>query len=187
MRAGILLIFLIYHCSTWASEASAVDPKLRSALKTAIAEGGSFKDRFHAEVWLMDMSTRLQRFVPEHEQRLELLRLVHMEATRADLKPEWVLAVIEVESAFDRFAISRSGALGLMQIMPFWLDELDMPGANLFHTPLNIRFGCTILAHYLKREKGNLERALARYNGSLGSQKYPNKVFKALRKRWYTQ
>jgi soluble lytic murein transglycosylase-like protein len=161
------------------------DPALRELLRTAIEDSDSFHDRFDAEVWLTDMSERLRRRMPDDAERLELLRLVHREATRAELPPELVLAVIEVESAFDRFAISVVGAQGLMQIMPFWLDEIGHPDDNLFHPPTNLRMGCTILKYYLDMERGDLQRALARYNGSLGRRKYPDKVFTALSERWY--
>ncbi len=163
------------------------DAGLRRALQAAIAQSRSFEDAFEAEVWLLDMSQRLRPFVPDAEERLHLLRLVHQEATRAGLPPELVLAVIEVESRFDRWAISRSGAQGLMQVMPFWLEELDLPDANL-HEPLtNLRLGCTILRYYLDLEKGDLPRALARYNGSLGRTTYSNRVLEALNRRWYRQ
>ena len=130
------------------------------------------------------MSARLERFVPEDEARFELLRLVHAEAQRARLAPELVLAVIDVESRFDRFAISSAGALGLMQVMPFWLKELGRPDDNLFNVQTNLRYGCTILRHYLDREKGNLLPALARYNGSYGRPQYPALVTRALSARW---
>jgi len=110
--------------------------------------------------------------------------MVHSEATRANLPPELVLALIQVESRFDRYAISSAGAQGLMQIMPFWLKEIGHPGDNLFRPSTNLRMGCTILRYYMDKEKGNLTRALARYNGSLGSFRYPNLVFQALRTRW---
>ncbi|NOY62103.1 MAG: lytic transglycosylase domain-containing protein [Gammaproteobacteria bacterium] len=161
------------------------DPILRQLLIDAVNETDSFDNRFHAEVWLMDMSQRLEKTVPQRDKRIELLKTVHQEATRADLPPELVLAVINVESNFDRWAISVSGARGLMQIMPFWLKEIGRPNDNLFHLKTNLRFGCTILRHYLDIEKGNLSRALGRYNGSLGEMKYPNKVFDRLRQRWY--
>ncbi|HEY5790671.1 MAG TPA: transglycosylase SLT domain-containing protein, partial [Gammaproteobacteria bacterium] len=115
---------------------------------------------------------------------VDLLRLVHREARRAGLQPELVLAVIEVESNFDRFAISEAGALGLMQVMPFWLDELDQPDANLFDLRTNLRIGTTILRYYLDRERGELRGALARYNGSVGENWYPDRVFRALNQRW---
>lgn len=161
------------------------DPQLRNLLLAAVEESTSFEDRFDAEVWLTDMSARLTRYMGEPAERLEFLRLVHAEAARADVPAELVLAVIEVESAFDRFAISHAGALGLMQVMPFWLDEIGRPGDNLFEVQTNLRFGCTILKYYLDMEKGNLINALGRYNGSYGRMKYPNKVLKALNRRWY--
>ena len=165
------------------------DPELRSRLIEAIRESTSFNDRFAAEVWLMDMSKRLERRIPDPLARLELLRTVHREATRSELPPELVLAVIQVESAFDRWAISSVGAQGLMQIMPFWLKEIGHPDDNLFHIKTNLRMGCTILRFYLDKEKGNLTRALARYNGSLHIKpnRYANKVFRALRRNWFVR
>jgi soluble lytic murein transglycosylase-like protein len=163
------------------------DDTLRQALIKAINSSDSFADRFDAEVWLTDMSFRLQSRVPDPDERLKILKTVHYEARRAGLDPELVLAVIHTESNFDRFAISSAGAQGLMQIMPFWLDEIGQPDDNLFHITTNIRFGCTILSHYLQRENGNLYRALARYNGSVGQSWYPNRVYNALSSRWYRQ
>ncbi|MDX1512712.1 MAG: lytic transglycosylase domain-containing protein [Gammaproteobacteria bacterium] len=163
------------------------DAELRALLIKAISEADSFEDRFDAEVWLTDMSTRLAAVVADPAERVEILRRVHQEATRARLEPELVLAVIQVESNFDRFAISSAGAQGLMQIMPFWLDEIGRPGDNLFHIRTNLRLGCTILRHYLDKENGHLSRALARYNGSTGQTWYPIRVFKALKTRWYAQ
>lgn len=163
----------------------AVDPQLKYLLKQAIEDSSSFADRFDAQVWLLDMSTRLADTIPDPGKRLSLLKQAHREAKRAGLSPELVLAVIQVESNFDQYAISVTGARGLMQIMPFWLKEIGHPQDNLFEIQTNLRFGCTILKYYLDREKGNLTRALARYNGSLGKKHYPNKVFKALRQRWY--
>ena len=161
------------------------DHELRLMLEKAILEADSFEDRFDAEVWLMDMSRRLQSRVPDDRERLHLLKAIHYEASKAGLAPELVLAVINVESNFDRFAISRVGAQGLMQIMPFWLKEIPEAGDNLFDIRTNLRFGCTILKHYLDRERGDFNRALARYNGSVGKVWYPNRVFDTLRKRWY--
>ncbi|MDX1593894.1 MAG: lytic transglycosylase domain-containing protein [Gammaproteobacteria bacterium] len=158
---------------------------LRELVRAAVAESASFEDRFDAEVWLTDMAGRLDdRAFLSAAERLELLRLAHHEATRTGLRPELVLAVIEVESNFDRFAISEAGALGLMQVMPFWLEELDRPRANLMRMETNLRIGTTILRYYLDMEQGNLRRALARYNGSLGEHWYPDRVFRALNRRW---
>ena len=110
---------------------------------------------------------------------------MHQEAKRANLEPELVLAVIDVESNFDRFAISVAGARGLMQVMPFWLDEIGRPDDNLFHVQTNLRMGCTILRYYLDREDGSLTRGLARYNGSVGKVWYPRRVLKKLNSKWY--
>jgi soluble lytic murein transglycosylase-like protein len=161
------------------------DPELREVLRQAAGESPSFSDRFHAEVWLTDMSRRLARQLKDPEERIELLTLVHLEAKRVDLPPELILAVIEVESNFDRFAISVAGARGLMQIMPFWKEEIGRPGDNLLHTDTNLRYGCTILRFYYDKEAGDLRRALGRYNGSLGRRKYPNKVIDKLTKKWF--
>ncbi len=170
-----------------ASQGQRPDPALRDALERALSASDSFENRFDAEVWLMDMATRLRERMPDPQRRMEFLRLVHYEARRADLEPEWVLALIQVESNFQRFAISSAGARGYMQVMPFWLEELERPNDNLFRPETNLRMGCTILRHYLDIEDGNLTRALARYNGSLGETWYPNRVFNALRARWHPQ
>jgi soluble lytic murein transglycosylase-like protein len=161
------------------------DDTLRQILIEAIESSDSFEDRFDAEVWLTDMSRRLASRVEDPGERMAILKTVHYESRRAKLQPELVLAIINVESNYDRFAISSAGARGLMQIMPFWLDEIGRPGDNLFHIQTNIRFGCTILSYYLEREKGDMYKALARYNGSVGKRWYPQRVFKALNKRWY--
>ena len=167
------------------AQTQAVDPQLRQLLVQAINSSDSFDDRFHAEVWLMDMSNRLQRFVKDEKTRLTMLRHIHREATRAGLQPELVLALIEVESHFDPYAISKSGAQGIMQIMPFWLDEIGRPEDNLIDMKTNLRMGCTILKYYMDMENNDLHRALARYNGSRGSKVYSNKVLTALQNHWY--
>ena len=163
------------------------DPALRQRLQAALAEPVSFEDRYEAEVWLTDMAGRLARKVPDPDERIEILEAVHRDASRAQLPPEMVLAVIDVESGFQRYAVSRANAQGLMQIMRFWLKELEMPGHALLDIQDNIRMGCTILRYYYDMEGGNWNRALARYNGSLGSQKYPQLVFDRLQSRWYRQ
>lgn len=181
-----LITFLVLFLQCALSTASTrFDAELRDALAKAIAEADSFSDRFEAEVWLMDMSKRLERRVKNEHDRLELLKNVHYEASRVDLPPEMVLAVIQTESNFDRWAISVAGAQGLMQIMPFWLKEIGIEGDSLFSIKTNLRFGCTILRHYLDKEKGDWTKALARYNGSYGKAKYPRKVFANLRKNWF--
>ena len=161
------------------------DPELREALRIAANAADSFDDRFAAEVWLADMSRRLERQVKDPDERMRILTRVHYEASIVDLEPELVLAVIEVESNFDTYAVSVAGALGLMQIMPFWRDEIGRPDDNLIHLETNLRYGCTILKFYLDKEKGDLRRALGRYNGSLGHRKYPNKVIEKLSGKWF--
>ena len=179
------IFLLINLTSSGQALASRADPELRQRLIEAVNTSHSFEDRFDAEVWLLDMSTRLKIRIPDHQERLELLKIVHLEASRVDLAPELVLAVIDIESRFDRFAVSRAGAQGLMQIMPFWLDEIGHPNDNLMDIETNLRMGCTILKYYLDKENGDLRRALARYNGSLGSPVYPNKILETLRVRWF--
>ncbi len=161
------------------------DPELRDALRIAANAADSFDDRFDAEVWLADMSRRLERQINDPGERMRILTRVHHEAAIAGLEPELVLAVIEVESNFDTYAVSVAGALGLMQIMPFWRDEIGRPDDNLIHLETNLRYGCTILKFYLDKENGDLRRALGRYNGSLGQRKYPNKVIDKLSGKWF--
>lgn len=181
LTAVLLLLAAALSCAA----DPAPDPELRDVLRKAASESPSFADRFHAEVWLTDMSARLARQVKDPEERIKLLTLVHMEAKRVGLPPELILAVIEVESNFDRYAVSVAGALGLMQIMPFWLNEIGRPDDNLLHTDTNLRYGCTILRFYYDKENGDLRRALGRYNGSLGRRKYPNKVIDKLTRKWF--
>ena len=122
-----------------------------------------------------------------NEQLNRILKRAHQEATRVELPPEMVLAVIDIESAFDPYAVSSAGAQGLMQVMPFWLEEIGREGDRLINIETNLRMGCTILKYYFDMEQGDWTRALARYNGSLGSRKYPEKVLNRLRSRWFQQ
>ena len=160
---------------------------LTTYLSKALTEDNGFQDRFDAEVWLVDMQQRLAPLVPDAQERLDLLTQVHQQASRVVLHPELVLAVIEIESHFDRYAVSRAGAQGLMQVMPFWKNELGRPEDNLTDTATNLQYGCHILRFYLDREDQHLSRALAAYNGSSGSERYPNKVRDAWQTRWRTQ
>ena len=182
-----LLVLALTARTGLAATTERPDDAMRRLLITAINAADSFDDRFDAEVWLTDMSNRLQRKVDDPAERLQILKTAHYEASRAGLPPELVLAVIDVESNFDRFAISSVGARGLMQVMPFWLDEIGRPGDDLFDVHTNLRFGCTILKLYLDRERGDRTRALARYNGSVGKAWYPQRIYKTLAKRWYRQ
>ena len=164
-----------------------IDDEMRQTLRQAMYGPKGFEDHIAAEVWLTDMSNRLKKTIPDADYRLELLRTIHAESVRAGLEPELVLAVIQVESNFDRFAISPTGARGLMQIMPFWIKELGHPDDNLFITQMNLRYGTTILKYYLDKEKGQTSKALARYNGSVGKTGYPRLVYAAQRKKWFKQ
>jgi soluble lytic murein transglycosylase-like protein len=157
--------------------------KLAMAIKNA---PDSFKDKFDAEVWLVEQSARLAKAAPHipEDERLKILRLVHQEATHFNLNPMMVLALIQVESAFDQYAISRAGARGLMQVMPFWKAELGTEQDSLFDIHTNLRYGCAILSLYLEKENNNATHALARYNGSRGKVWYPMRVYKAMRKTW---
>jgi len=189
LKYYVSLFLIIFSSSAFAIESNIQKPEepdaeLRQLLKEAITSSDSFKDRFDAEVWLLDMSTRLEGKITDNQKRLELLRHIHYEASRVELSPQIVLALIQVESNFDKYAISTAGARGLMQVMPFWLKEIGQINDNLFNIRTNLRMGCTILRYYLDKEKGNITRALARYNGSLGSYRYTTKVFSALDKRW---
>jgi hypothetical protein len=167
--------------------AAEVNPELKQRLATAIANTEGFDDKFVATVWFTDMALRMDRRVPDPDERMQILKHVHQEALKAELDPELVLAVIDIESAFDRWAISVAGARGLMQVMPFWLDELNVPNDNLFDIETNISMGCTILRYYLDMEDGNLTPALARYNGSTGKTWYSEKVLDRLSSRWFRQ
>lgn len=164
---------------------------VRTALSSAIANHAPPKvviEDIHARItylrWLGEMSQRLQKRQPEAQARQEFLETVWYESTRAGLQKSLVLGLIEVESAFRKYAVSRVGARGYMQVMPFWVRLIgDGDEAKLFHMQTNLRFGCVILRHYLDRENGDLFLALGRYNGSRGQPDYPNAVFRA-RAKW---
>jgi len=143
-----------------------------------------FREPTDGQRWLEEMDKRLEKRIPDRQQRLELLRSVQYEATRARLDPQLVLGVIEVESGFRKYAVSRAGARGYMQVMPFWVQLIGQPSHNLFHLRTNLAYGCVILRHYLDLEKGDYWRALGRYNGSLGKPGYPELVLAAWRGRW---
>ena len=182
---GILLWMLAPLTEAAGTPTGVEKDELRKFLISTINQADSFEDRFDAEVWLVDMSGRLSRFIDDPKERLHMLKAVHREATRAELKPDLVLALIEVESRFDNYAISRVGAQGLMQVMPFWKNEIGRPEDNLTDIETNLSYGCRILQFYLEKEQGNWMNALARYNGSYGKYWYPERVMNAWRKRWF--
>lgn len=187
LTAATLCLLLWAPLPAGAAAATAperVDPALIEKLAASLSDTTKAPDRFDAEVWLRASEQRLARYLNDHEERLELLRIVYREAHRQDLDADLVLAVMQVESHFDRFAISRVGAQGLMQVMPFWRHEIGRPQDNLTDVETNIRYGTTILAHYLDVAGNDLVDALARYNGSRGRLKYPELVVSAWRKTW---
>jgi soluble lytic murein transglycosylase-like protein len=160
-------------------------PELRERVQAALSRPHSFGDRFDAQVWLTDMAGRLGNQVPDADTRIEILTTAHREATRAELPPEMVLAVIDVESAFNPYAVSTAGAQGLMQVMPIWKAELG--DRRLIDIQDNILMGVTILKYYFEMERGDWMKALARYNGSVGRRDYSQKVLDRLRTRWFQQ
>ncbi len=164
--------------------ALSLDSALLEKLADTLASRHTDTDRFDAEVWLLASEQRLQRYLDPYDARLDLLELVYLESQRHSLDPDLVLAVMQVESAFNPYAISKAGAQGLMQVMPFWREELGRPQDNLTNVATNIRYGTTILAHYLEVADGDLVDALARYNGSRGRLDYPELVVTAWRKVW---
>jgi len=161
---------------------------VQAALHEAIADRAAPEPQFPSVQekvnWLTEMSSRLTRRMPDREARLEFLKTVYYEAKRAGLDPQMVLGLIQVESGFKKYSVSSAGARGYMQVMPFWVRLIGSKDNNLFHMRTNLRFGCTILRHYLDIENGDIYRALGRYNGSLGKPEYPNMVRGAWEKQW---
>jgi soluble lytic murein transglycosylase-like protein len=162
------------------------DPELKELLQKIIGSTDCFTDKYESEVWYKSMEPRLAQFVPTHEERVEILNHVYCEAKRdpnLQIPPDLVLALMEVESRFDRWAVSPAGAVGLMQVMPFWPRELGVSNQLVKVAP-NIRMGCEILRYYLRVEHHNWTLALARYNGSVGHNKYPALVMQRWERAW---
>lgn len=187
LLSSLLVQLLFFASPLWAGATALPDAQVRQVLKQTIKDASSFKDKYDAEVWLVDMSRRLKKYIPDDEERLFLLRTVHHEATRYSLNPQMVLAVIHVESLFDRYAISKVGAQGLMQVMPFWKREIGSSKDNLTDIATNIRYGCAILRTYLTMEHGHYARALARYNGSVGKTWYAERVMDRWQRIWFVK
>lgn len=182
-RLAIALVALGVVVGATAQADQQRDPELRATVQRAIAEADCFADPFEAEVWYKLMEPRLRRTVKDPAERLEILEHVFCEAHRQGevrLPPGLVLAIIDVESRFDRWAVSPAGAVGLMQVMPFWPEELGMKRHQLVRIPDNIRMGTAIFRHYMKRERNDVAKALARYNGSVGRRWYSDMVIQ----RW---
>jgi soluble lytic murein transglycosylase-like protein len=162
------------------------DPVLIERLAQALADDSGQSDRYDAEVWLLSTTPKVARFVPDPKEQRLIIDTVYQQARRNAIDADLVLALMEVESRFDRFAISSVGAQGLMQVMPFWRDRIGRPQDVLTDVRINIRYGTTILARYLELTHDDLIDALARYNGSRGRLHYPERVVYAYRGRWQT-
>ncbi len=191
MRRLIFIVALLTLPALATAGAQKYEPlsdSVRGMLSRSIADQApqtsSFRTPIDAIDWMTEMSRRLERRIPNRDSRHEFLRAVHYEATRAGLDPQLVLGLVQVESGFKKYAVSSAGARGFMQVMPFWVKLIGRGDDNLFHLRTNLRYGCTILRHYLDIEKGDLFRALGRYNGSLGRAEYPNLVHGAWQKQW---
>jgi soluble lytic murein transglycosylase-like protein len=175
-----------------AQQEESLSNSVKSLMQKSVSDSAApklfFSSEIEAKKWLDTMSERLKKRMPDQAMREDFLRTVHYEATRAGLDPQLVLGLIQVESGFKKYAVSSVGARGFMQVMPFWVRNIGAPDHNLFHLRLNLRYGCTILRHYLDIEHGDLYRALGRYNGSLGQPQYPTMVVATWRRYWsYTQ
>jgi soluble lytic murein transglycosylase-like protein len=178
-RLALALATVAAAFSPRASADQQLDPQLRDVVAQAIAEAQCFANQYDSAVWYTLMEPRLRRIVKEKSERLDILREVYCETHRpgeARLPPGLVMALIDVESRFDRWAVSSSGAVGLMQVMPFWPERLGMRRHDLIHVAPNIRMGCAILRFYLDHERNDVRKALARYNGSPGRRDYPDRV-----------
>lgn len=190
LPASLILALLSSPVHAGAQVQSPLSASVRAVLQRSVSDQAAsklaFATQYEADVWLSKMSPRLLKRFPYEPDRLDFLKTVHYEATRAGLDPELVLGLIEVESGFKKYAVSSVGARGYMQVMPFWTKEIGTDEQNLFHIRINLRYGCTILRHYLDIEKGDLFRALGRYNGSLGRAEYPNLVRAAWHSHWAT-
>jgi soluble lytic murein transglycosylase-like protein len=164
--------------------AASVQAALSKAVSDRAPHASAFESKLDEVNWLSAMSRRLEKRIRDYRRRIDFLKSVHYEASRAGLDPQLVLGLIQVESGFKKYAVSRSGARGFMQVMPFWVKLIGAKRDNLFDMRKNIRYGCTILRHYLDIEKGDLYRALGRYNGSLGQPQYPRAVEAAWKRQW---
>lgn len=186
--AGLILFGWVFAAHAGAQKYEPLAASVQAALHEAVSDRAAPEPEFPSLEekinWLTEMSRRLEKRMPDREGRLEFLKTVYYEAKRAGLDPQMVLGLIQVESGFKKYALSPVGARGYMQVMPFWANLLGQKGSNLFHLRINLRYGCTILRHYIDIEKGDLYRALGRYNGSLGQAEYPNMVRAAWERQW---
>ena len=166
----------------------AMSANVRSSLQRGLADTAvtrtAFRQVADETAWLKEMSSRLAKRMPDEAERLEFLTTLHWEASRAGVDPQLMLGLIQVESGFRKYAVSPVGARGYTQVMPFWVKAIGNPDHNLFQLRTNLRYGALILRHYIDIERGDLFRALGRYNGSLGRPEYPNLVVGAWKRHW---
>ena len=163
----------------------ALSASVRASLSKAVADpSATAPDDAQTRAWVDARLDRVKARMGDEKSARDLLAMARYEALRAGLDPRLVVAIIDVESGFRKYAVSVAGARGFMQVMPFWVKEIGAGGESLFHPRTNLRYGCVILRHYLQVEDGNLYNALGRYNGSLGKPGYPERVLAAMRERW---
>ena len=192
MVASSLLAAILACAATGALAGAQIEEALSANVQNSLHRSVSdypapnlvFVNDIEGLSWLADMSSRLAPRIPDWPTRRNFLISVQYEATRAGLDPQLVLGVIAHESNFRKYAVSGAGARGYMQVMPFWVRQIGNDGHDLFTLRTNLRYGCTILRYYLDLEKGDLYRALGRYNGSLGRSEYPTAVLAAMERNW---
>lgn len=186
--AGISLLLFPAFAQAGAQIYEPLSASVKAVMQRTVSDRAvprlAFSSESEGKAWLASMTKRLEKRIPSQKERDDFLTTVHYEAIRAGLDPQLVLSVIQVESSFKKYAVSIVGARGYMQVMPFWVREIGVSDHNLFHLRTNLRYGCTILRHYLNIEKGSYFRALGRYNGSLGQAGYPDLVMSAWHSTW---
>lgn len=189
-HTGLLLtaLLLVLPAHAGGQREEAMSANVRSSLQRALADTAvtrtAFRNAADEAAWLKEMSRRLAKRMPDADERLEFLTTLHWEASRAGVDPQLMLGLIQVESGFRKYAVSPVGARGFTQVMPFWVRAIGSPDHNLFQLRTNLRYGALILRHYIDIERGDLFRALGRYNGSLGRAEYPNLVVGAWKRHW---
>jgi soluble lytic murein transglycosylase-like protein len=186
LLVAALLLTPVAHAGAQREEA--MSASVRASLQRALADTAvtrtAFRNMADETAWLKEMSRRLAKRMPDEAERVEFLTTLHWEASRAGVDPQLMLGLIQVESGFRKYAVSPVGARGYTQVMPFWVRTIGSPDHNLFQLRTNLRYGALILRHYIDIERGDLFRALGRYNGSLGRPEYPNLVVGAWKRHW---
>ncbi|OZA30207.1 MAG: transglycosylase [Hydrogenophilales bacterium 17-61-9] len=181
-------LFLTLPAQAGGQREEAMSAHVRSSLQRGLADTAvtrtAFRQVADEAAWLKEMSRRLAKRMPDAPERMEFLTTLHWEASRAGIDPQLMLGLIQVESGFRKYAVSPVGARGYTQVMPFWVKAIGNSDHNLFQLRTNLRYGALILRHYIDIERGDLFRALGRYNGSLGRPEYPNLVVGAWKRHW---